>query len=140
MKIEIRTGPWTEQQAAAQAIRYAVFVIEQKIPVELEWDDMDAVSLHAVAYDENGISMGTGRLLPDGHVGRMAVKKNARGFGVGGALLDALVELARQRGDKRVVLNAQVVAEPFYAAHGFVRSGPEFLDAGIPHIEMAKDL
>ena len=140
MKIEIRTGPWTEQKPAAQAIRYAVFVIKQKIPVELEWDDMDAVSLHAVAYDENGISMGTGRLLPDGHVGRMAVKKNARGFGVGGALLDALVELARGRGDTRVVLNAQAVAEPFYAAHGFVRTGPEFLEAGIPHIEMAKDL
>jgi len=140
MKIEIRTGAWSEQQAAAQAIRYAVFVIEQKIPVELEWDEMDAVCLHAVAYDENGISMGTGRLLPDGHIGRMAVKKNSRGYGVGGALLDALVELARQRGDKRVVLNAQTVAEPFYAAHGFVRGGAEFLDAGIPHIEMAKDL
>jgi predicted GNAT family N-acyltransferase len=140
MKIEVRTGAWTEQQAVAQAIRYAVFVIEQKIPVELEWDELDAVSLHAVAYDENGVSMGTGRLLPDGHIGRMAVKKNARGYGVGGAVLDALVELARQRGDKRVVLNAQVVAEPFYVAHGFVRGGPEFLDAGIPHIEMAKSL
>ena len=64
MKIEIRTGAWAEMQAAAQAIRYAVFVIEQKVPVELEWDEMDAVSLHALAYDENGISMGTGRLLP----------------------------------------------------------------------------
>ena len=140
MKIEIRTGAWTEHQAAAQAIRYAVFVIEQKIPVELEWDDMDAVCLHAVAYDENGISLGTGRLLPDGHIGRMAVKKNARGYGVGGALLDALVELARQRGDKRVVLNAQTVAEPFYAAHGFVRGGEEFFDAGIAHIEMSRNL
>jgi predicted GNAT family N-acyltransferase len=140
MKIEIRTGVWTEHQAAAQAIRYAVFVIEQKIPVELEWDDMDAVCLHAVAYDENGISLGTGRLLPDGHIGRMAVKKNARGYGVGGALLDALVELARGRGDKRVVLNAQTVAEPFYAAHGFVRGGEEFFDAGIAHIEMSRNL
>ena len=140
MKIDIRTGTWAEYQAAAQAIRYAVFVIEQKIPVELEWDDMDAVCLHAVAYDGNGISMGTGRLLPDGHVGRMAVKKSARGLGVGGALLDALVELARQRGDKRVMLNAQASAEAFYAAHGFARDGAEFMEAGIPHIGMAKEL
>lgn len=140
MTIEIRTGTWAEQQAAAQAIRYAVFVIEQKIPVELEWDEMDAVCLHAVAYDGNGISLGTGRLLPDGHVGRMAVKKNARGQGVGGALLDALVELARSRGDKRVMLNAQASAEAFYAAHGFARDGVEFMEAGIPHIGMAKNL
>jgi predicted GNAT family N-acyltransferase len=140
MTIEIRTGTWAEQQAAAQAIRYAVFVIEQKIPVELEWDEMDAGCLHAVAYDGNGISLGTGRLLPDGHVGRMAVKKNARGQGVGGALLDALVELARSRGDKRVMLNAQASAEAFYAAHGFARDGVEFMEAGIPHIGMAKNL
>ncbi len=140
MKIDIRTGAWTEQQAAAQAIRYAVFVVEQGIPAELEWDEMDAVCLHAVAYDEHGNSLGTGRLLPDGHVGRMAVKKNARGYGVGGALLDALVELARQRGDKCVMLNAQTSAEAFYAVHGFAREGAEFLDAGIPHIGMSKTL
>jgi len=140
MKIDIRTGAWAEHQAAAQAIRYAVFVIEQKIPAELEWDEMDAQCLHAVAYDENGISLGTGRLLPDGHVGRMAVKKNARSLGVGGSLLNALVELARVRGDKRVMLNAQASAEAFYAAHGFARDGAEFMEAGIAHISMAKDL
>jgi len=140
MNIDIRTGTWAEHQAAAQAIRYAVFVIEQKIPAELEWDEMDAVCLHAVAYDENGISLGTGRLLPDGHVGRMAVKKNARGLGVGGAILNALVELARRRGDKCVMLNAQTSAESFYAAHGFARDGAEFLEAGIPHIGMSKTL
>jgi predicted GNAT family N-acyltransferase len=140
MKIDIRTGTWAEHQPAAQAIRYAVFVIEQKIPVELEWDEMDAVCLHAVAYDDHGDSLGTGRLLPDGHIGRMAVKKNARGQGVGGALLDALTELARGRGDKRVMLNAQAIAEAFYAEHGFSRDGAEFVEAGIPHISMAKDL
>lgn len=140
MKIDVRTGPWSEHQPAAQAIRYAVFVIEQNIPVELEWDDMDAVCLHAVAYEENGISLGTGRLLPDGHIGRMAVKKNARGQGVGGILLDALIELARARGDKRVMLNAQASAEAFYTAHGFARDGVEFMEAGIPHIAMSREL
>ncbi|HEY8022958.1 MAG TPA: GNAT family N-acetyltransferase [Burkholderiaceae bacterium] len=139
-KIDIRVGPWSDQQAPAQAIRYAVFVIEQNIPVELEWDDMDVVCLHAVAYDGNGISLGTGRLLPDGHIGRMAVKKNARGMGVGGAILDALVEAARARGDKLVMLNAQTVAEPFYAAHGFARDGSGFMEAGIPHIGMRRAL
>lgn len=140
MKIDIRTGPWSEQQAMAQAIRYAVFVIEQNIPVELEWDDMDAVCLHAVAFDENGNSLGTGRLLPDGHIGRMAVKKNARGYGVGGAILDALVALAQERGDKVVMLNAQANAEKFYAAHGFSLDGPEFMEAGIPHVSMRRQL
>jgi predicted GNAT family N-acyltransferase len=140
MKIEIRIGPWSEQQAAAQAIRYAVFVIEQNIPAELEWDDMDAVCLHALAFDEMGVSMGTGRLLPDGHIGRMAVKKSARGCGVGGAILDALVEAAKARGDKLVLLNAQTSAEGFYAAHGFARDGSEFMEAGIPHIGMRREL
>jgi predicted GNAT family N-acyltransferase len=140
MKIEVSTGPWAEQQAVAQAIRYAVFVIEQKIPVELEWDDMDAVCLHAIAFDENGQSLGTGRLLPDGHIGRMAVKKSARGAGIGGILLDALVKAAQQRGDTVVKLNAQENAEGFYARHGFSRDGHEFVEAGIPHIGMQRVL
>jgi len=140
MKIEVRTGPWAEQQAVAQEIRYAVFVIEQKIPVELEWDDMDAVCLHAIAFDEHGQGLGTGRLLPDGHIGRMAVKKNARGAGIGGLLLDALVKVAQQRGDTVVKLNAQENAEGFYARHGFSRDGHEFVEAGIPHIGMQRVL
>jgi predicted GNAT family N-acyltransferase len=140
MTIKVRVGPWSEQQASAQAIRYAVFVIEQNIPVEIEWDDMDAVSLHAVAYDENGLSLGTGRLLPDGHIGRMAVKKRARGLGVGGSILDALLQAARERGDKAVMLNAQTQVEDFYARHGFKRDGAEFMEAGIPHIAMRREL
>lgn len=140
MNITVRIGSWTEQQAVAQAIRYAVFVIEQKIPVELEWDDMDAACQHAVAFDEQGQALGTGRLLPDGHIGRMAVKKSARKFGVGGAILDALVNAAQLRGDQVVKLNAQESAEGFYARHGFTRDGHNFMEAGIPHIGMQRDL
>lgn len=140
MNIEVRIGTWAEQQAVAQAIRYAVFVIEQKIPASLEWDEMDAVCVHAVAFDEQGHGLGTGRLLPDGHVGRMAVKKGARGFGVGGAILDTLVKAAQQRGDTVVRLNAQASAEGFYARHGFSRDGHEFVEAGIPHIGMQRVL
>lgn len=138
MKLTVTIADWKEQQAVAQAIRYAVFVIEQNIPADLEWDEMDAQCLHAIAYDEHHQSLGTGRLLPDGHVGRMAVKKSARGHGVGGAILEALVQAARDRGDSCVMLNAQTSAESFYGAHGFTRSGAEFMEAGIPHIPMKR--
>jgi len=140
MNIEVRIGSWSEQQAVAQAIRHAVFVIEQKIPASLEWDEMDTMCMHAVAIDEQGHGLGTGRLLPDGHIGRMAVKKGARGFGVGGAILEALVTAAQRRGDTVVKLNAQTSAEGFYARHGFSRDGEEFVEAGIPHIGMLRVL
>jgi predicted GNAT family N-acyltransferase len=96
---------------------------------------MDAVSLHVVAY-RGEQAIGTARLLPDGHIGRMAVRAGYRGAGVGSRLLRALMEEARMRGDRVVQLNAQTQAEAFYARHGFVREGEEFLDAGIPHIAM----
>jgi predicted GNAT family N-acyltransferase len=99
-------------------------------------DEKDAVCLHAVAYDASGAPVGTGRLLPDGHVGRMAVMKQARGTGIGSALLRGLMAHARERGHPEVLLSAQTHAAPFYAAHGFTQAGDEFYEAGIPHIEM----
>lgn len=138
MNIRIILGNWATLQPIAQAIRYEVFVTEQNIPVELEWDDMDALCLHAVAYDEQGQAIGTGRLLPDGHIGRMAVKKIARGTGTGGAILQALMDAAQKRGDAAVMLNAQSQVEPFYARYGFTREGAEFFEAGIPHIHMRR--
>ncbi|MCA1326563.1 GNAT family N-acetyltransferase [Herbaspirillum sp. alder98] len=127
---------WEALRAHAQPIRFEVFVDEQQVPAEIELDEMDAVSIHAVAYDEQGAPVATGRLLPDGHIGRMAVRRAGRGKGVGGAVLQALMAAARSRGDSGVVLNAQAHAEPFYAAHGFAREGDEFMEAGIPHITM----
>lgn len=132
----IRLGDWATLGPDATAIRFEVFVDEQKVPAEIELDDMDAVCLHAVAYDAAGNALGTGRLLPDGHIGRMAVRKAGRGTGVGGAILQQLMEQARARGDASVVLNAQTVAAPFYARYGFVQQGGEFEEAGIPHVEM----
>lgn len=129
-------GSWEALRADAGAVRHDVFVVEQAIPAELEWDEMDARCLHAVAYDAAGRAIGTGRLLPDGHIGRMAVRAEARGTGVGGLLLQALMEEARKRGDREVVLNAQLTAVPFYARFGFAPEGEEFPDAGIPHIAM----
>ena len=133
---EIRTGDWTALHADAKLIRFEVFVEEQKVPAELEMDHMDAVCLHAVAYDANGTPVGTGRLLPDGHIGRMAVRQAARGSGVGGALLQVLMAQARTRGDRQVVLSAQSHAAPFYERHGFAIDGDEFFEAGIAHINM----
>ncbi len=134
--IDIKVSDWTTLRADAQAIRLEVFVQEQNVPAELEMDDMDALCLHAVAYDAAGMALGTGRLLPDGHIGRMAVRKVARGSGIGGALLHALIARARARGDDHVALNAQTHAEPFYTGHGFSRDGAEFYEAGIAHIRM----
>ncbi len=132
----IRLGDWATLGQDATAIRFEVFVDEQKVPAEIELDDMDAVCLHAVAYDAAGHAIGTGRLLPDGHIGRMAVRQPGRGTGVGGAILTMLMEKARARGDAAVVLNAQTVAAPFYARHGFVQQGEQFEEAGIAHVEM----
>ncbi|SDA58719.1 Predicted N-acyltransferase, GNAT family [Janthinobacterium sp. 344] len=132
----IRLGDWATLGPDATAIRFEVFVDEQKVPAEIELDDMDAVCLHAVAYDAAGAAIGTGRLLPDGHIGRMAVRQPGRGTGVGGAILTLLMDKARERGDAAVVLNAQTVAAPFYARHGFVQQGEQFEEAGIAHVEM----
>ena len=106
-------------RALAAPIRFAVFVEEQGVPREIELDEMDAACIHALAYLD-GKAIGTGRLLPDGHIGRMAVLKEWRGHGVGSRILNALVEQARRRGDREVALSAQVHALAFYRAHGFV--------------------
>jgi predicted GNAT family N-acyltransferase len=135
-EMNIKLGDWTTLQHDAQAIRHEVFVVEQKIPADLEWDIMDAQCLHAVAYDEKGQPVGTGRLLPDGHIGRMAVKESARGSGVGAAILRLLMAQAKQRGELGVQLNAQATVETFYQREGFSRDGNLFDEAGIPHIHM----
>lgn len=134
--MKITTGSWEQLRAQAQPIRFEVFVDEQKVPAAIELDEMDPHCVHAVAYDDAGQPLATGRLLPDGHIGRMAVRKAGRGQGVGGAVLQALIAAARARGDAEVILNAQVHAEGFYQRHGFAREGEQFMEAGIPHITM----
>jgi predicted GNAT family N-acyltransferase len=136
MSSTLKVATWDVLRADAALIRHEVFVLEQNVPAELELDDLDQACVHAVAYDQHGQAIATGRLLPDGHIGRMAVRPGGRGQGVGGAILQALMAQARQRGDLQVMLNAQVHAAPFYAQHGFVQEGEEFMDAGIVHIAM----
>jgi len=134
--LQIELKSWESVRGEASRIRTEVFVQEQAVPPELEMDAHDARSLHALAR-QDGKAVATGRLLPDGHVGRMAVLKDWRGRGIGGALLQRLVEAGRQRGDAEIVLAAQTHALPFYRAHGFMERGAPYLEAGIEHRDMA---
>ena len=136
----IRIANWQDDAPALRAIRETVFIREQKVPVELEWDECDATCLHTLATDTAGNPVGTARLLPDGHIGRMAVLKEWRGRGVGSALLRLLLDEARKRRLRQAVLNAQTYAAGFYEKFGFQAVGEEFMDAGIPHVKMVLTL
>ncbi len=138
--IRVQLGPWEELRKEASAIRFEVFVREQQVPLELELDEMDALSLHALAFDTQGRAIATGRLLPDGHIGRMAVKASDRKKGVGALVLNALVEAAKLKGYAEVLLGAQIHAKGFYDRQGFVEYGDIFMDANIAHIMMKKVL
>ncbi len=136
----LRQADWERDRDALRSVRLAVFVQEQGVPEELEWDEFDASSEHVLAEDTAGHPIGTGRLLPDGHIGRMAVLAGWRGKGVGDAMLTWLVEQARRRDMRELLLHAQTHAAPFYARHRFVRIGEPFIEAGIPHCLMRRDL
>jgi predicted GNAT family N-acyltransferase len=139
-KIRIVVGDWDACRQDATAIRHEVFVVEQHVPAELEMDEHDRGCVHVVAYDEQGRALGTGRLLPNAHIGRMAVRSDCRSAGVGSKLLAALVEEARRRHYMEVVLSAQLHAQDFYARHGFVPEGTTYMDAGIEHVTMRRAL
>jgi YbgC/YbaW family acyl-CoA thioester hydrolase len=142
--VEVRVGAWRELEAAARPIRAGVFVDEQKIPADMEWDEADPDAVHAVAFNRLGRALGTGRMLEHvpgvAKIGRMAVARSARHCGVGRAVLDALLAAARARGDRQAMLHAQLGAAPFYERAGFIRRGPEFDEAGIAHVEMLRAL
>lgn len=138
--VYVQLGTWSDLGVRASAIRFEVFVEEQQVPIAEELDAMDAECLHALAFSHQGVAIATGRLLPDGHIGRMAVKLSERKKGVGAAVLQALVEAAQERGFKEVVLGAQLHAKDFYLKQGFVEFGEVFLDANIEHVMMRKEL
>ena len=130
---------WERARQLASPIRFQVFVREQRVPAEIELDDMDAPSLHAIAF-ENEKPIGTGRLLPDGHIGRMAILKEWRRRGIGAAILKALIDAAERRGDREIALSAQLHAVEFYRTHGFEPVGDIYEEAGIPHQTMVRAL
>ncbi|CAN5670951.1 hypothetical protein BH11PSE13_BH11PSE13_35410 [soil metagenome] len=140
----MQTGDWAGMQEAASVLRRVVFIEEQKITEADEWDDQDALSLHAVSRNRLGQTIATGRLLPAeegrSRIGRIAVHRTLRGGGHGAAMMKTLEDAARARGDREVALYAQRSAEAFYRRLGYAVSGDPFDDAGIAHIEMRRAL
>ncbi len=175
--LSLHLGSWAALVEPAKLVRYAVFVKEQAVPIEMELDEFDAVSTHAVIFstvesrvaaeaasDSTAVSveaelesvteaeleagqaegeksaaaraLATGRLLPDGHIGRMAVMADARGLGLGAQVLQALIDEARRQGMTEVVLSAQLHAMGFYQRFGFVAEGDVYLDCAIEHKDM----
>ncbi|AJY51585.1 MULTISPECIES: GNAT family N-acetyltransferase [Halomonadaceae] len=135
----ISTGDWETLGPAASEIRRQVFIDEQNVPQDEEWDGLDPACQHFLAMLD-GQPVGTARLLPDAHIGRVAVLATARGTGIGVLLMQAAIEAARHAGHLQVALSAQVHALAFYERLGFIAHGDEFLDAGIPHREMTLSL
>lgn len=142
--LDVKTGDWTTLSRAATAVRTQVFVEEQGISQEDEWDAADATALHTVILNRLGQPVGTGRLLQDApgvaRIGRMAVLHPLRGAGVGQAVMAALEDAARARGDSEVILSAQRSAENFYQRLGYTPQGEPYDDVGIAHITMVRKL
>lgn len=133
--LKIVLADWFRAETTAKPIRQAVFIEEQHVPEAEEWGHGDEKALHLIAsIDGNAIA--TARLMPDGTVGRMAVLEGYRNQGTGSAILEKLIATARQNKFELLTLNAQRSAEGFYAKHGFITQGDEFMEAGIPHIKM----
>lgn len=139
-KYIVRLANWQTEHQILQSVRKQVFVEEQHVPESFEWDGLDDRCTHVLAETEDGMAVGTARLLPDGHIGRMAVVNPWRGRGIGRRLLEALLSEAKKRGVEIAYLHAQTTAIPFYEKSGFVVYGDEFIEAGIPHRCMKRDL
>ncbi len=136
---------WRDGEPLLRAVREAVFMREQGVPAELEWDELDESSRHVLALNAQGVAIGCGRIVPpvsDGpaHIGRMALLPEWRGKGVGSALMEHLLEYARSQHYVLIELNAQTQAVAFYQRFEFTEVGDVFMDAGIPHIRMQLSL
>jgi len=134
-QFSIRTGCWDELQNDAKLIREQVFIQEQQIAVADEWDAEDAVSVHFVVYDQDQ-PIATARLLQNNSVGRVAVLKSHRGLGIGKLLMQQIIQQAKHQQREFLKLSSQVHAIQFYAGLGFKVEGEQYLDCGIPHIDM----
>ena len=135
--IEIQIVDWHDRQEALKAIRKSVFIDEQHVPKDLEWDGRDTECIQFLLTADS-IPVATARLTPEGQIGRMAVLRNFRGKGFGSRLLAAVIEQAKHAGHKQVFLHAQVSVIDFYKAHGFTAYGDVFIDAGIEHRSMKR--
>ncbi|TBU73653.1 GNAT family N-acetyltransferase [Phytopseudomonas daroniae] len=135
--LRIRIADWHKDYEELRRIRETVFVAEQAVPPELEWDAEDSDAVHFLACDGD-YPIGTARLLADGQIGRVSVLKDWRGLKVGEALLQSVIAEAEKRGLSQQMLSAQVQATPFYEKLGFTVVSEEYLEAGIPHVDMVR--
>ena len=144
VSLTIELGDWSSLAEGARAVRLEVFVQEQQIPLALEQDAADADALHVLVRNRQGLPLATGRLLQPsggvGQIGRLAVRRELRGCGLGKVALKALMTAAAQCGDREVMLHAQTSAQSFYTDQGFLPRGETFIEAGIGHLEMVHDL
>ena len=138
-EFHIKSGSWHELKQDAQLIRRDVFIREQGISEHDEWDDQDPVSIHFVLYDQKKAAA-TARLLENNSIGRVAVLKDYRGQGVGLVMMKTIIDYAKQQNRRNLKLSSQVQAIPFYERLGFTTDGVEYLDCGIPHIDMFLNL
>jgi len=136
MDYQIKLTSWDTDKKHLSEVRRKVFIEEQKVPEELEWDEYDKDAIHIIVRDTQNNPIACARMKTDGHIGRMAVLKNYRNNGVGSVLLNTLLKKAREVGTESVYLHAQVSAIPFYEKHGFIVCSEEFMDAGIAHKSM----
>jgi predicted GNAT family N-acyltransferase len=133
--INIRIADWEKDQAELATIRQLVFIDEQHVPEQLEWDEFDTGSTHFIVTIDNR-TIASARLKPDGQIGRMAVRAEYRNQGIGNKLLEYVLQYAASSGLDHVYLHAQMSAIPFYEKHDFSAIGGIFYEAGIPHKKM----
>lgn len=138
--IRVELVDWAHEELLIRTIRETVFIDEQAVPVELEWDGLDSQCAHVLAWNDRNEAIGTARMQPNGTIGRMAVLKDWRGRGAGRAMLQTLLDLAVKQEHAQVTLSAQTHAIGFYERAGFHTVGEPFIDAGIPHRKMMKEL
>jgi predicted GNAT family N-acyltransferase len=136
--MHIKVTSFQESEYEIRFIRDTVFGVEQGVVRELDWDGNDPLCIHVVAFDNAENPIGTGRVQPDGKIGRLAALKNWRQRGIGSQMLEALVEAARTQGLAQVHLHAQVHAVNFYEKRRFTPVGEEFMEVGIPHVNMIR--
>jgi len=140
MKYKIMQTSWNKNHKELSIIRQKVFIEEQQVPEELEWDEYDAECFHIIVTDKKNNAIATGRMKNNGHIGRMAVLKQYRNQGIGSAILNKLTDIAQCNAFSELYLHAQTSAIDFYQKHDFIICSEEFMDAGIPHKTMKKNL
>ena len=131
---------WHDGEPLLKSVREAVFVREQGVPATSEWDGLDESCRHALALSLQGDAIGCGRMLPDGHIGHIAVLPQWRKQKVGTAIVEALLDYARTHDYQQISVDAQPHYVPFYRSNGFVEQGEAFMDAGLPHVRMELQL